>query len=343
MPSEPLFLLSVALTATLVVLFVLSGIGKLRALTGAPQALAALRVELPHPRLWVALVSGGELALALALLVAPPGWFLPAAAAATVLLAAFLVVVIRAYRLGSTEDCGCFGDHGGTPIGPRLIVRNSLLTLTGAVLTTVALLGAARGVIPALLIDPAATSAVIGATALAAAIAYAAAPSAAAEPTAAPDQPLAAEPGRARPIVLLDPPADRVVDLRWAAASRAQLLLLVRPGCGSCSDVVDRAAAASAQLDRVVATTLVVTAKAGSALQPPAFETRGLPVLTDVGRLTADALGLPERRPVGVLIGTDGAVVGPAAEGKDEIFELIDAIVEASETSAVSGAPSEAP
>ena len=77
-----------------------------------------------------------ELALALALLLAPARWLPLVFGAAALILAAFTVWMgwVRARRL--RVRCGCFGPGGGY-VGPRTIGRNVLLlavALTGLVL-----------------------------------------------------------------------------------------------------------------------------------------------------------------------------------------------------------------
>lgn len=321
----------VVLGMALAVLFVVSGLGKLRSLDSAQRAFTALRIASDHARAGVTVVSIAELALAVGFVVTAGPWLTATAAAATVMLAGFLIVVIRAHRLGSTEDCGCFGDHEGTPVGPRLIVRNSLLVVIATTLLFASVARPSAGVL-ATLAETAADPAPLVAMcvcALVAAIAFVAAPRGTATVTAPTPDPVidAAESRSGGPITLLDP-ADgaRVVDVRRMALGRAQLLLFIRPGCGSCIDVIERAHEASTQVDRVARTSLVVTAAIGSTTTPPAFEARGLPTLVDVGAGAASSLGLSHGRPIGVLVATDGSIVEPVAKGRDEIFELIEVI-----------------
>jgi uncharacterized membrane protein YphA (DoxX/SURF4 family) len=77
-----------------------------------------------------------EIAVGLALILAPLAWRRSAAAAAAVLLVAFGVAVASAYLRGINIACGCFGG-GGDAIGPLTIARN--LALLAAVAALLAL------------------------------------------------------------------------------------------------------------------------------------------------------------------------------------------------------------
>ena len=72
-----------------------------------------------------------EIALGLALL---SGWKLRYAAAISgLLLAMFIGVMLITYMRGIAANCGCFGD--GEQIGPRTLVRDSLILLPAIFLT----------------------------------------------------------------------------------------------------------------------------------------------------------------------------------------------------------------
>ncbi len=53
--------------------------------------------------------------------------------AATLMLAAFLSVLIRSWAVGLQVDCGCFGS--GEPLGPKVILRDSLMLVLGIAVT----------------------------------------------------------------------------------------------------------------------------------------------------------------------------------------------------------------
>lgn len=73
--------------------------------------------------------------LALGFLLFSGVWLAAASTAAAALLGAFLIVLTCAYRRGYVEDCACFGDISGNPIGMFRLVRNGILFLLAALLT----------------------------------------------------------------------------------------------------------------------------------------------------------------------------------------------------------------
>lgn len=103
------------------------------------EFLAALRLShLPAETIAPvgAAVPALELALALALLLAPAPWLPPAFAAAALLLAAFTAWMFWVRARGLRVRCGCFGPGGGH-VGPGAIGRNLLflaLALAGLAL-----------------------------------------------------------------------------------------------------------------------------------------------------------------------------------------------------------------
>lgn len=54
-------------------------------------------------------------------------WLAAAGTATAALFAAFLIVLTCAYRRGYVEDCACFGDISGSPIGMFHLIRNGIL------------------------------------------------------------------------------------------------------------------------------------------------------------------------------------------------------------------------
>ncbi len=52
---------------------------------------------------------------------------------ATVILGGFLSLLLRSWALGLEVDCGCFGS--GEPLGPKAILRDSLMVVLGVTVT----------------------------------------------------------------------------------------------------------------------------------------------------------------------------------------------------------------
>lgn len=115
-------------------MFGVSAIGKLRDADHGRRALTSLRIDVPAPLATAIGIIVVELLTALSLLLATGWLFLIASGAALALTTALLVVVIRTYRLGSHDDCGCFGEWLPARIGPALIVRNIVLVILAVLL-----------------------------------------------------------------------------------------------------------------------------------------------------------------------------------------------------------------
>jgi len=96
------------LSAGIALVFALSAVGKLRALDSADSTLQALRLPRLMARAAIAALAVVELFVAVALFLPRPVAVITATVSA-ILALCFLIVVIRAYLLGSREDCGCFG------------------------------------------------------------------------------------------------------------------------------------------------------------------------------------------------------------------------------------------
>lgn len=61
-------------------------------------------------------------------------WLVGVGTAAAALFGAFLIVLTCAYRRGYVEDCACFGDISGNPIGMFHLIRNGILFLLAVLL-----------------------------------------------------------------------------------------------------------------------------------------------------------------------------------------------------------------
>lgn len=99
----------------------------------SPKVAATQFAELgiPSPRLMARVVPVFEIAIAFALLVAPPIGGL----AAMMLLVAFTAVITAAVRAGTTAACGCFGSMSRQPITRGTAIRNLLFIAMSAIAT----------------------------------------------------------------------------------------------------------------------------------------------------------------------------------------------------------------
>lgn len=324
---------SAIIALAIALVFLTSGIGKLRGLDASAATLSALRLPVVAPPLTVGTLSVAEIVVGLGVLLASP-WLLLAGSIAALLALVFLVVVWRAHRLGSTEDCGCFGESDGSRIGPALIVRNGVLLVTALVLVTLAAAGAggvpevvavaARGDIAPLL--------AVGAAALVGALIVAilraqTAPTPHLEPAA---EPASAAPRRIDSLVFIEKATGEAIDVAKQARGRAQLLVFVKPGCGACEVVLSHLDEHHDALSRVVTATVLAELRQGDRVGAQEGDDSRIDAL-DAGRLGATAIGVGRLRPSAALIAADGTIVQPLAEGSPQVIELIDAIVAAAD------------
>lgn len=319
------------LAVFLAAVFAASAIGKLRAPDHGRAAFAALQLRLRHPGaasialiVSEAVVAGG--------LLATWGWaFLVFAGAAVVLTGGLLVVVIRAHRMGATDDCGCFGDWLPAPIGPRLITRNIVLTLVAVATLGSAVMLLVMGEplgLPLVLTSPLTAGPAVGA--LTASVLIAAATWAVIRAMMRPeDAESAAVPGAGS--VLL-PETSEIVDL-LSAGPRARLVVFVSAGCHACETALAGVRSAQSDLGALVDVYVVQKAASGTAGARSAHD---LPAsarfAVDVGGSLAARLGTGPATPVAALIGTDGSPAGPLAIGSDEVAELVAGILSVART-----------
>ncbi len=114
--------------------FIVSGVGKLRAPGSVADAVKALSLPSALGRGVVAQAFPWcEIALGAALLLTPRPWVIVPAAAALLLSLAFAVVVARAVRSGSEASCHCFG-AGESAMSWWTVGRNAALVLAAAAL-----------------------------------------------------------------------------------------------------------------------------------------------------------------------------------------------------------------
>ena len=316
----------IPLTVFLAVVFAMSALGKLRSADRGRASFAALQIPVRHPDAAAAALIVAEAVVAIGL-VSTWGWlFVAFAGAALVLTAGLLIVVVRAHRRGVTDDCGCFGDWLPAAIGPRLIVRNVMLTVAAAgVLVPALLLQVLFGVplgLPLALSSPLSalpTLAALSAAALIAVTTW----SLVRASTAAPAAASPAERGAGAVVVS---ETGEIVDL-LAAGTRARLLLFVSPGCHACETSLRGLREAEDHLSGLVDVFVIQRAASGAADTASAHAIpRTARFALDVGGSLSASLGTGRATPVAALIGTDGLQAGPLAIGSDETAVLIDSI-----------------
>jgi len=318
------------LTVFLAAVFGASAVGKLRSADHGRSAFAALRVPVRRPGIAAATLIAVEAVVAIGLVVTTGGAFVALAVAALVLSAGLSLAVLRAHRLGATDDCGCFGTWLPAPIGPRLVVRNLVLTVIAACVLAAAVLAVLASAplgVPAILV--AGPSAVVAVSAIGSGLLIAAGVWSIVGAARPLPSPAGSTPRGSGALLRVD--TAEIIDV-LAPAERARLLVFVSPGCHACAAALESLHAASAPLDAVVDLYVVQTAVRGSAT---AQWTHDLPASArfalDVGGSVGERLGTGLATPVAALIGTDGAQAGPLALGSEEIDMLIGSLRAVSE------------
>ncbi|WP_460781938.1 MauE/DoxX family redox-associated membrane protein [Microbacterium shaanxiense] len=323
--------LVVVLIALLVLVLFASAFGKVHATDRGQAAFAALRIPMSQPRVAALALIAAESAIALWLTLAS-GWALAIGAwLATAFMSALLAVVVRAHRLGSTEDCGCFGDWLPSRIGASLIGRNLSLVIAAVVLSILSTFAAAEGrragVTP--LFSPAAedaavywalaacaiTAIVIG-TAVRALSRASTEPSPLVEPTSS---------------VVLLPDSGDIVDLA-KPGTRARLIVFLRAGCRACIAVHELLAMEGGALSAVVDVYVVYSLPQGNldnvdALSAPT----GAALAVDLAGSLGSRLEVGVRRPAAALVVPTGNGTVPVALGTDGISALVSSLVAVAE------------
>ncbi|WP_374929247.1 MauE/DoxX family redox-associated membrane protein [Kytococcus sedentarius] len=317
-----------------------SGIAKVR----EPASTVSAFHELRLPRWLVAarapmLLGPAEIALALALLLLPSGWYWLPAVAALVLGIVYTVLIVRALGFDVPVTCGCFGALGQGAVTRSTVVRNLVLVALGV--ATVA--------------DAATGGSIIGrlldggdlwwwALVLAAAVALTwlitggagtpgdQQPMGGAHPIGAAGG--AAGEGHDDDVVELDYQRlpipyvqvkgdDGPVRLRELASTQAQLVLWVSLGCGSCQDALARSEQFAAEFEHVGV--LVVTTTPTAVDDP--LRPQGVTVAYDEDQQLRTMLEL-RSTPSAVLLGADGLLAGGPVAGGPATLEFIDEVAE---------------
>lgn len=314
----------------LAVVLVVSAVAKLRDPDSLVEAFAQLKVPAVLAQPWLRrLVPWLELALAAGLLVLPGPPAAVAALGAVALFAVYTVLIVRAWRAPEDASCNCFGALTTGRVSGWTVARNVILLALSVVAVADAV--ASGGAAPRLL-DAGILAWLLGAGVVAllmVAILH--------EPKAEPAE--ASAPEASGPwgegdegdeeFVRLPIPYSRLttaagqkVPLRELSAARAQLLLWVSLGCGSCTDVIARledwqAAMPEVDVRPVASWAGALDGSVGSlADQVLVDDDEVLRVFGSFGTPTA------------VLLGADGLVAGGPVSGGTAVLELVDEMLE---------------
>lgn len=320
------------------VTLVVAAIGKWRHPDTDHQALAGAGlpgwIGSPFVRRWHPVA---ELALGLGIILVPGPWNLVPVVGAAALVLAYLGLVVLALRAPEPVSCGCFGADDTAPVSARTLARNIVLTLAAVLAVADAALG---GSVPARLAEPGTWGWIAGVL-LAVAITHLAVSSSA--PAGTEPEPGLPAPGAAMAedddleeyvrdeipdLTVLDPDGHQVA-LRSLAATGAQLLVFLSPGCGSCVGI-------ARDLPRWRDRELPISVQA--VVHSNWLDTPGSPVwvetaLVDRDGAAARALGV-QGTPGAVLLGADGLLAGGPVVGSSAVRSFYVEIAEQLEAAA---------
>lgn len=333
----------VALALALAVVLIWSGWAKATETSSTLSAIILLKLPRFLQQRWVAqALPIGEIALAVAVLVASSGWpAVLASAAMAALFIVYFVIIARALTFTVRPTCGCFGRIGDQRVRPRTLVRNGVLVAMSLAVLAGALLG---GSVPS-----AVASAGVGAwLALAATVAVAVAAvlvfgggsdesqTSQAQPFVdpTPTEPALTEanPEAAAgddladylrtpfpPVTLFDHESDPV-SLGDLTRDTALLLIGVDCTCGSTA-LTTRDFADWRERVAPVKTRLFTPMQQG--MLRDHFDIADADVLHDRQSLLWRALDLPMGQPAAVLLGADGLLAGGPVVGHPTIVDFI--------------------
>ena len=273
-----------------------------------------------------------ELVLGLDIVLMPAPWNLLPVAGGAALVLAYLVMVVVALRAPAPVSCGCFGADDTAPVSWRTLVRNMVLALSAALALVDAAFG---GSVIGRLADPLTWGWLAGAL-LAVAVTYLAVQgSVAATVTEQPGSlPVpAGEPvddedvedyARAEipDVTLLDPDGHQVA-LRSLAASGAQLLVFLSPGCGSCAGIA-RDLPRWRDRDLPISVRAVVHSNWIDSPGSPVWVETALVDEAGVAGVALEVRGTPGA----VLLGADGMLAGGPVMGSGAVREFYVEIAE---------------
>lgn len=319
MSSAPAAALIVVLT--LIAVLATSGIAKLRDRTATRDAFDALRIPSaipPGPS--AAALPWGEIAMASLLLVAPSGWMVPVAVALVLLMVAYTAVIGRALGFDEQVRCACFGSLGRHDVDRTTLGRNLLLTAMAG--TTLWFAFSGGSTLSAFRRLDSAGWWTLAAAAAAAAVAALVLGRGLSEGAAGAEL-LDYERDRI-PYGVLHLADGRTANLWDLTSTRAWLLVVLSPGCGSC---VRTAALLDGLAERLAPAVGVL------AIYPDEASARGATEHAD--ELSAwDPEGNIRRgfsvgTPAAILLGADGFLAGGPVAGERSVASFFDEVDDA--------------
>lgn len=312
------------LPATVIsVVLLASGAAKLASPSAAASSLNALRVPLRRPRLLYGIAACGEIFLGMALILFSGPLLAVASGVAVAVTATFVVIVERARRLGSQEDCGCFGDLVATSIGGWLVARNVTLLFLSLLATVPSFAGTARVSVMMQLVADEPSRAAVAVIIVIVIMTWVTGRAHGSGRSAGPHmRPAAQNATNGRTLLMSD---GEVVDpVQRALRGRRQLLVFVRPGCAPCElavKTVESLQPTATDLD----VRIVVPAGDGNSLIAVnrAYADSSADIAVDFGAGLAQTFSVPTARPAAILIGPKGDLDGATVSGSADVRNLL--------------------
>ena len=307
-----------------------SGVAKLRDRRSVGDMFQSLRIPVVTPALGAAVLPGGELVLAAALLLAPGPLLVAAAVLTAVLFATYLAVVARATTFDPRPTCACFGALGGHRIDAVTVVRNVLLVGLAA-FALGGVLAADERWLPRAAADLGSAGAAPIAVALVAVvvawlIGRGSGPTTATPDASAPDEELWDYERKPIPYGVVEDVDGTSTTLRILARDKARLLVVLTLGCGPCARVAERLDGWAEELDGLLIVHPLYSEAPVAGL--PQLPHRRETTLHDPDGNVARVFNyLPT--PTAVLLGLDGLLAGGPVVGEDAIEEMVAELREA--------------
>jgi hypothetical protein len=334
----------------LAVVLGISGISKLRARGSVSAAFEQLGVPPLLDRGWIKrMFPWGEVVLGLVLLCSPGRTAPIAALVVLALFVSYWALIYRALGFDEPVSCNCFGRANAEPVTHWTLWRNTaflllavlwlaasfrvsapelVASLSGADLLWILGIAAASGTL-FLSIAPGARRAAEARRAAHESRhpgqeGVAPGPVTASSPHGDVDLPNPENDDYVRrpiPGIVLKDSHGEWVALTRLAATRARLLLLVSPGCGSCTEVIRSARRWRDELSPAVEVHLVTFARQ-EALESVVDEELWDSVLYDVEHFLDDLMGM-RATPSAVLLGADRLLAGGPVRGQEDISAFV--------------------
>lgn len=313
------------LTAWLVLAAVLlaSGIGKVRHPEGTDEAFAALRVpEVLNRPFVIRSHPWAEIALAVLLLALPHPASVPVAVAGVALFTAYLALVWRGVASGEEISCNCFGATGSSTVDGWTLARNVLLLLVAVtVLVDAATGGSGLARMAGLGADWWWVLGLAGAVVTTYLVTREGTPE---HETGLvePEEDYLRLPIPEVPVRLRE--GDAEITLRELAAERAQLLLLLSPGCGPCTTISNRLGQWARAVPEIDVRVLNPISHENMREVKPDWEPY---FVEEVRHEVGSVFGNPGR-PAAILLGMDGLLAGGPVQGLTAVEQLVGDVTE---------------